>query len=78
MFALFHGDLKNAFLLQPLVVSLALFLSPIAVGHLYTAGVHRRLLCLSFTSTEKIILFIVILLLTLLNWAYLLRSTLYE
>jgi len=75
LFALAHGELKSAFLLQPLIVSLVLILTPIAIGCLSTAWVHRRLPCLSLTSTEKIILFITILSLTLLNWAYLIRNT---
>jgi hypothetical protein len=75
LFALAHGELKAAFLLQPLIVSLVLILAPIAIGSLYVAGVRRRLPCLSFTSAEKMILFITILSLTLLNWCYLIRNT---
>ena len=75
LFALAHGELKTAFLLQPLIISLVLILAPIAIGSLYVAGVRRRLPCLSFTSAEKMILFITILSLTLLNWCYLIRNT---
>ena len=78
LFALAHGELKNAFLLQPLIVSLVLILAPIAVGCLYVAWTQKRLPCLLLSSAEKIILFIAILSLTLLNWVYLMRSTLYE
>lgn len=78
LFALAHGELKNAFLLQPLIVSLMLILAPIAVGYLYAAWTQKRLPCLLLSSAEKLILFIAILSFTLLNWAYLIRSTLYE
>jgi hypothetical protein len=70
-FALAHGELKTAFLLQPLVITSFLFSTPIAVFCLYTAWSQKRLPCLSFTSLEKIILFILILSLILLNWVYL-------
>jgi hypothetical protein len=76
VFALFHGEFKTAFLSQPLVISLILLLTPLAALYLYTGFVQRRLPLLSLTMHEKRILFIFIFLLILLNWSYILRSTL--
>jgi len=75
VFALLHGEFKTAFLVQPLVSSLVLLLTPVAGIHLYTATVQKRILLFSFTPTEKTFFFLVILSLTLLNWTYLVRST---
>jgi hypothetical protein len=75
VFELFHGNVTTAFRLQPLVISLHFIIAPLAAVYLYTATLQKRLPLLSLTQTEKTIFFIVILSLTLLNWAYLVRST---
>jgi len=75
VFEFFHGNITNAFLLQPLVISLLLILTPLGGIYLYTGTVQKRLPLLSLTPNEKTIFFISILSLTLLNWIYLVRST---
>jgi len=75
VFEFFHGNVRSAFLLQPLVISLLFILTPLSGVYLYTATLQKRLPFLSLTQTEKTIFFIIILSLTLLNWVYLVRST---
>ncbi|MDA3924797.1 MAG: DUF2752 domain-containing protein [Kiritimatiellae bacterium] len=70
-FFLLHGKFASAFLIQPLA-SLALIVSTFAGMLFYIfLFLKKELLLLSFSSKEKKIYPLVLLILLLLNWAYL-------
>ena len=72
--ALISGDIKTAFLMQPLVISLVCILAPIALFSLSTALLQKRLFMVSFSRVEKVILLFFLSAATLLNWLYLLST----
>ena len=73
--ALLSGELKTAFLAQPLVISLLCYIAPVALFNLCTALLHKRLFMVSLSRTEKVILCLVLVTATLLNWLYLLSTS---
>lgn len=72
--ALASGDLKAAFLTQPLIVSLLCCIAPVAMFSFYTALLQKRLFMVSFSLTEKVILGLVLTAVILLNWIYILST----
>jgi len=72
--ALVSGDIRTAFLTQPLVISILCLLAPIALFSLSTALLQKRLFVVSFSRVEKAILLFFLSAATLLNWLYLLST----
>ena len=72
--ALLSGEPQTAFLTQPLVISLLCCVAPIALFSLCTALLHKRIFMVSFSRTEKVLLFLFFAVATLLNWLYLLST----
>ena len=72
--ALISGDLKTAFLTQPLIISLLCCIAPIALFNLCTALLHKRLFMVSLSRMEKVFFCLVLGTATLLNWIYLLST----
>jgi hypothetical protein len=72
--ALISGDLKTAFLTQPLIISLLCCIAPIALFNLCTALLHKRLFMVSLSRMEKVFFCLVLVAATLLNWIYLLST----
>jgi hypothetical protein len=72
--ALVSGDITTAFLTQPLVISIVCLLAPIALFSLGTALLQKRLVMVSLSRVEKIILLFILIVATLLNWLYLLST----
>jgi hypothetical protein len=72
--ALASGDLKTAFLTQPLISSLLCCIAPIALFSLCGALLQKRIFLVSLSHTEKVILGLVLTAVTLLNWVYLLST----
>lgn len=70
--SLISGDLKTAFLTQPLIVSLVCLLAPILFLNIGAALLQKRIILISFSFTEKIFLCLLLVTATLLNWLYLL------
>ncbi len=69
-FALFDGDFLTAFATQPLVISLYFLVGIWGLASLWTFLRDRKLV-LDLTRTEDIVFKVSLVLLPLLNWAYL-------
>lgn len=74
LLALAAGDFKTAFLTQPLVVSFFCLVSPLLAFTVGSAVVQKRIILVSLSRTEKIVLLSILTALTLLNWLYLLST----
>jgi hypothetical protein len=72
--ALLSGEIKTAFVTQPLVISLVCILAPIALFSLCAALLQKRLFVVSLSRVEKVILVSFLSAATLLNWLYLLST----
>lgn len=68
--ALFGGDIASAFALQPLIISVYFLLVIWGVASLYTFARDRKLV-LDLTKTQDIAFKVSLVVLPLVNWAYL-------
>ncbi len=72
--SLVSGDLKTAFLTQPLIISLVCLLVPVILLNISAALLQKRMVLLSLSRTKKVLLFLFFAIATLLNWLYLLTT----
>jgi hypothetical protein len=67
IFLLARGEFKEAFLTQPLIVSLLLLVLPLSLFCLYTALRHARLPMVALSKREQIVFILLLTTLTLFN-----------